>query len=178
MQTAPGVLAVGINAGLPPVFNWSFPVEAVGSSQTERRPVLVQQTNADYLRVMGLGVVQGRFLNEAEVEAQRHSIAVNQTLVRRYFSGGEAIGRLMRIPLPLASPANLADDSFQIVGVVSDAVNSVSTNETLPELYLPCTIVGRADRIYALGAGRGEALAAALKDQGYAVDAGQPLMDG
>src|ERR1035441_10374542 len=77
MQTAPGVLAVGINAGLPPVYNWIFPAEAVGSSQTERRPVLVQQTNADYLRVMGLRVVQGRFLNEAEVEAQRHSVAVN-----------------------------------------------------------------------------------------------------
>ena len=177
MQTAPGVLAVGINAGLPPVFNWSFPVEAVGSSQTERRPVLVQQTNADYLRVMGLGVVQGRFLNEAEVEAQRHSIAVNQTLVRRYFSGGEAIGRLMRIPLLRAAPLNLADDSFQIVGVVSDAVNSVSTNETLPELYLPYTIMGRADRIFALGTGRGEALAAVLKAQVYAVDPGQPLMD-
>src|ERR1035438_7689070 len=139
--------------------------------------VLVQQTNADYLRVMGLRVVQGRFLNEAEVEAQRHSIAVNQTLVRRYFSGGEAIGRLLRIPLLRAAPLNLADDSFQIVGVVSDAVNSVSTNETLPELYLPYTIVGRADRIYALGAGRGEALAAALKAQVYAVDPGQPLMD-
>ena len=177
MQTAPGVLAVGINAGLPPVYNWSFPVEAVGSSRRESRPVLVQQTNADYLRVMGLRLAQGRFLNETEVEAQRHSIAVNQTLVRRYFSGGEAIGRLMRIPLLRAPPLNLADDSFQIVGVVSDAVNSVSTNETLPELYLPYTIIGRADRIYALGVGRGEALAAALKAQVYAADPGQPLMD-
>jgi ABC-type antimicrobial peptide transport system permease subunit len=126
---------------------------------------------------MGLRLAQGRFLNEAEVEAQRHSIAVNQTLVRRYFSGDEAIGRLIRIPLLRTPPLNLADDSFQIVGVVSDTVNSVSTNETLPELYLPYTIVGRADRIYALGAGRGEALAAALKAQVYAVDPGQPLMD-
>src|ERR1039457_5941123 len=151
MQTAPGVLAVGINAGMPPVYNWQFPVEAVGSSRRESRPVLVQQTNADYLRVMGLRLTQGRFLNEAEVEAQRHSIAVNQTLVRRYFSGDEAIGRLIRIPLLRTPPLNLADDSFQIVGVVSDTVNSVSTNETLPELYLPYTIVGRADRIYEIG---------------------------
>ena len=49
MQTAPGVLAVGINAGMPPVYNYSFPVEAVGSSQQENRPVQVHQTNADYL---------------------------------------------------------------------------------------------------------------------------------
>ena len=70
MQTAPGVLAVGINAGMPPVYNWSFPVEAVGSSQQESRPVQVHQTNADYPRVMGLSLVQGRFLSEAEVAAR------------------------------------------------------------------------------------------------------------
>jgi putative ABC transport system permease protein len=98
-------------------------------------------------------------------------------LARRYFSGGEAIGRLIRIPLLRTAPLNLADDSFQIVGVVKDAVNSVSTNETMPELYLPYTIIGRADRIFALGLGRPEALAPALKAQVYAVDPSQPLMD-
>jgi putative ABC transport system permease protein len=177
MQTVGGVQAVSINAGLPPVYNWNFPVEAVGSSLRESRPVLVQQINADYLRVMGLTLLQGRFLSEAEVAVRTHSIAVNQALARRYFSGGEAIGRLIRIPLLRAEPLKLADDSFQIVGVVKDTVNSVSTNETLPELYLPYTIMGRADRIFALGAGRGEALAAALKAQVYAVDPSQPLMD-
>jgi predicted permease len=177
MRTAPGVLAVGINAGMPPVYSWRFPVEAVGSSQRDNQPVLVQQTNADYLRVMGLRLVQGRFLNEDEVEAHRHSIAVNQTLARRHFPGGEAVGRLLRIPLLRTAPLSLTDDSFQIVGVVNDAVNNVSTNETLPELYLPYTIMGRADRIFALGAGRAEALAAVLKAQVYAVDPSQPLMD-
>ena len=87
MQTAPGVLAVGINAGMPPVYNWSFPVVAVGSSQQENRPVQVHQINADYPRVMGLSLVQGRFLTEAEVAARSHNIAVNQTLARRYFPG-------------------------------------------------------------------------------------------
>jgi putative ABC transport system permease protein len=177
MRTAPGVVAVGINAGLPPVFNWNFPVEAVGSTLTEARPVMVHQTNADYLRVMGVNLVQGRFLSEAEVEARTHNIAINQTLVRRYFPGGAAIGRLIRIPRLRTAPFNLPDDSFQIVGVVADTVNNVSTNQTSPEIYLPYSILGRADRIFALGRGRPEALAAVLKAQVYAVDPGQPLMD-
>jgi putative ABC transport system permease protein len=63
------------------------------------------------------------------------------------------------------------------VGVVNDTVNQVSTNETWPEIYLPYTIIGRADRIFALGPGRAEALAATLKAQVYAVDPSQPLMD-
>ncbi len=176
MQTTGGVLAVGINAGLPPVYNWSFPVEAVGSTQQDTRPVLTHQINADYLRVMGLSLLQGRFLSEAEVAARTHNIVVNQTLARRYFSG-EAVGHLIRIPRLLTAPLSLTDDSFQIVGVVKDAVNRVSTNETLPELYMPYTVMGRADRIFALGAGRPEAMAAALKAQVYAVDPSQPLME-
>jgi predicted permease len=177
MQGAGGVLAVGINSGLPPVYNWSFSVVAVGSSLQENRPVLVQQTNADYPRVMGLTVLQGRFLSEGEVDARTHSIVVNQALVRRYFPTGEAIGRLIRIPRLRTPPFNVSDDSFQIAGVVNDAVNNVSTNERLPEMYMPYTILGRSDRIFALGAGRPEALATALKAQVYAVDAAQPLMD-
>ena len=139
--------------------------------------MLVQQTDADYLRVMGLNLLQGRFLSEAEVAAGTHNIAINQTLARRYFSGGEAIGRLIRIPRLRTAPLSLADDSFQIVGVVKDAVNHVSTNETLPELYMPYTLLARADRIFALGPGRPETLATALKAQVYAVDPGQPLME-
>jgi predicted permease len=177
MRSAGGVLAVGINSGLPPVYNWSFQIEVVGNSQQDNREVMMQQTNADYPRVVGLSLLQGRFPTDAEVEARIHSIAVNQALVRRYFSGGQAIGRLIRIPRLRTPPLSLADDSFQIVGVVNDTVNQVSTNETWPEIYLPYTITGRADRIFALGPGRAEALAATLKAQVYAVDPSQPLMD-
>jgi putative ABC transport system permease protein len=177
MQSAGGVLAVGINSGLPPVYNWSFQMEVVGNSQQDNREVMMQQTNADYPRVVGLSLLQGRFPTDAEVEARIHSIAVNQALVRRYFSGGQAIGRLIRIPRLRTPPLSLADDSFQIVGVVNDTVNQVSTNETWPEIYMPYTIIGRADRIFALGPGRAEALAATLKAQVYAVDPSQPLMD-
>ncbi|MGJ5818761.1 ABC transporter permease [Paludibaculum fermentans] len=177
MQTAPGVVAVGINSGLPPVYNWSAPIEAVGGSKEESRRVLLHQINAEYPRVMGLRLAQGRFPTETEVNARTHSITVNKTLARQYFPGSEAVGRLIRIPRMRQAPVNLADDSFQIVGIVDDTVNRVSTNEILPELYMPYTVMGRADRIFALTAGRPESLAAGLKAQVYAVDPGQPLMD-
>ena len=86
---------------------------------------------------------------------------MNQALVRRYFPAGDAIGRLMRIPRLRTAPFSLADDSFQIVGVVNDTVNRVSTNEMLPEMYLPYTDPGprgshfRAGRGTAGGAGGG-----------------------
>ena len=177
MGTAPGVLAVGINAAMPPVYSWNFPVEVVGSAQRDTNPVQLQQTTPGYLRVMGLSLVQGRFLSNVEVDAATHTIAVNQAFVRRYLPSGSPIGRLVRIPRLRTAPLSLADDSFQIVGVVKDAVNRVTTNQVWPELYLPYTIIGRSDRIYALGSGRAADLAAALKAQVYAVDPGQPVMD-
>ena len=177
MKTAPGVLAVGVNGGLPPVFVGSSAIEAVGATQAETRPVQLHQINDGYQRVMGLNLVQGRFPSEAEVAAKTHSIAVNQALVRRYFSGGEAIGRLIRIPRLRTPPFNMKDDSFQIVGVVGDTVNRVSTNEIWPELFMPYTVVARADRVFALASGRAESLASVLKAQVYAVDPTQPVME-
>ncbi|WP_321470943.1 ABC transporter permease [uncultured Paludibaculum sp.] len=177
MKSAPGVLAVGINSGLPPVYNWSAPIEAVGRPQQESRPVLLQQINADYPRVVGLRLAQGRFPTETEIGLRTHSITVNKTLARQYFPEGKAVGQLIRIPRMRSAPVNLADDSFQIVGVVDDIVNRASSNEIWPELYMPYTITAGADRIFALGAGSPAALAAGLKAQVYAVDPGQPLMD-
>ena len=178
MKTVPGVEAVGINSGLPPVFGWSAPVVAVGSSQQDNRSVLLQQVNEDYASVMGSSVVQGRFLTEQEVNAQVHSVVVNQTLVRRYFPNGDSLGHLIRIPRLRDAPLKLADDSFQIVGVVKDTVNRVTTSEILSEMFLPYTIVSRADRIVVSTAShRPETLDKALRAQVYAVDPSQPVME-
>jgi predicted lysophospholipase L1 biosynthesis ABC-type transport system permease subunit len=102
---------------------------------------------------------------------------VNHAFVRRYFPGGDPLGRVVRVPRMRLAPLSLADDSFEIVGVVGDTVNRAATNETLPEMYVPFTVLGRADRILVLANGRPEALDAAVKAQIYAVDPIQPVME-
>jgi ABC-type antimicrobial peptide transport system permease subunit len=71
----------------------------------------------------------------------------------------------------------VTDDSFQIVGVVEDTVNRAATREIWPEMFLPYTLLGRADRFFILANSRPEALERALKAQVYAVDPVQPVMD-
>src|SRR5260370_7088253 len=75
------------------------------------------------------------------------------------------------------APWNLADDSFNIVGIVKDTVNQVGEKESLPEMYVPFTVLNRADRIFALGNGRAETLDRAVKAQIYAADPGQAVTD-
>jgi predicted permease len=177
IRAIPGVRAADINWGLPPVYSPGWPVVAVGSSQTDDRRVLVQHTDADYPNVMGISLVQGRFLETQEVNAKRHSAVVNQAFVHRYFADGVAIGRLVRIPDLRNAPAKLADDSFQIVGVSKDTVNQIDAKEIWPEMYIPFTVLTRADRILVLGSGPALALDKAVKSQIYAVDPTQPVME-
>ncbi|HEY1497514.1 MAG TPA: ABC transporter permease [Candidatus Solibacter sp.] len=178
IRAVPGARAVSINWGLPPVFAPGWPVSVVGSTQTDTGRVLVQQTDHQYLDTMGIALQQGRFLEAQEVNVKQHSSVVNQTFVRRYLSGGPAIGHLVRIPALRQAPWNLTDDAFQIVGVIKDTVNQVTANEIAPEMYLPFTILGRADRIFVLSSGaRAESLDKAVKAQIYAADPSQPVMD-
>lgn len=177
IRAVPGVLAAGIDWGLPPVYAPGWPVVAVGSSQADSRRVLVRQTDESFLNVMGTSLLQGRFLSGQEVYARTHSAVVNQTFLRRYFAGGNAIGRLVRIPELRNAPWNLTDDSFQIIGVAQDTVNQVNSNEIWPEMYVPFTVLNRADRIFVLGSGPAETRDKAVKAQIYAVDPAQPVME-
>jgi putative ABC transport system permease protein len=177
MKDIPGVRAVGINAGMPPVYNWQMTVTLPAKTEPEPQPAIFHQTNADYLRAVGTPLVRGRFLTEQEVNARIHSTVVNQAFVRRYFGGGDAMGRIVRVPRLKTPPLNLSDDGFQIVGIVGDTINRVSTREIMPEMYVPYTLAAVSDRIFVLGPEHPESLERAVKAQVYAVDAVQPVMD-
>jgi hypothetical protein len=159
------------------VGNWNMTVEVVGAAQQDSRPALVDQASDGFVQAMGIPVVQGRFFTRLEVDSQRHMAVVNQAFVRRYFSGTDVLGRMIRLPRLKTAPANLADPSFQIVGVVRDAVNRIQTNETIPEAYIPYTLGGMADRLFVKGQGRPDGLAKPIVAQVYAIDPGQPVMD-
>ncbi len=177
IDNVPGVIATGVNSGLPPIGNWTSPVEIPGDTRRDSSPVILQNVNEGYAKALGLAVVLGRFLSEQDVDARVHNGVVNQTFVRRYLSGHDVLGRVVRFPRLGSAPANLADDSFQIVGVVRDTVNRASTNETLPEMYIPFTLAGLADQLYILGKVRPESLDRAVREQIYAADRGQPVTD-
>ena len=177
IRAAPGVRAAAINGGLPPVYAPGAPVVIPGGAPPDNSRVLVQQTDEQYPAAMGLALTQGRFFTAQEVNARTHSAVVNQAFVRRYFSGDSPMGRTVRIPVLRNPPLNLADDSFEIIGVTRDTVNQVSSNEIFPEMYLPFTVLNRADRIFVLCGGRAETFDKAVKAQIYAADPNQPVME-
>jgi predicted permease len=176
-ESVPGVAAVGVDTGLPPLGNWNMPVEVVGAAQQDNRPALVDQASEGFVKAMGIPVVEGRFFTRQEVNSRLHTAVVNQAFVKRYFSSRDALGRVIRLPRLKTAPAKLADPSFQIVGVVKDTLNRIQTNETIPEVYIPYSLAGMADRLFVKGQGRPEGLGKPIAAQVYAIDSGQPVMD-
>jgi len=177
VQAVPGVLAVGLNTGMHPLGNWNVTVETGGSTTGDTRRVVLHQANEDYPKTMGITVAEGRFFNEQEIFGQIHVAVVDQAFVERYFPQGNALGNTVRVPRLLSAPANLTDASFQIVGVVKNAPDRIAATDVQPELYIPYTLLGMADRFAVLAQGAPGSLANAVRQQVYAVDREQPVME-
>ena len=58
-----------------------------------------------------------------------------------------------------------------------DALNNVPDQQVMPEMFIPYTIIGRADELVVLAKGRPEGLMNAVRAQVYAIDKDQPVTD-
>jgi putative ABC transport system permease protein len=177
VSAAPGVAAVGLNTFIHPLGNETTAVEIAANAQQDRRPVLIHQVNPDYLRAMGIPLLAGRQFTAGETSDARRLALVNHAFVNRYFPGRDPLGQQVRVPALRQPPLSLADDSFEIVGVVRDTLNRNLTDEVWPEMYFPYTITGMANYVVILTRGDPAALAADVRRQVYAVDARQPITD-
>jgi putative ABC transport system permease protein len=175
IESTPGVAAAGINLGLHPLGAPSGPVEVVGNGRQDNRRVFFHHVSGHYPLTMGIRLAQGRFLTEQEINARAHACVVNQAFARQYLSGGSALGRTLRIPSLLAVPYSLADNGFQVVGVVNDVVNQIIETATMPEIYIPYSLVGLADELVVRAATRPEAIERAVRAQIYGLDGAQPV---
>ncbi|MBO0858116.1 MAG: ABC transporter permease [Chloracidobacterium sp.] len=177
VSAIPGVRAVGLNTGMHPFGNYNAPVEVVGGAQQDSRPVVIHQVNADYTKALGIALVVGRLFQENEVSGGRQLALVNQSFVRGRLEGREALGRVVRIPHLKQPPFGATDDSFQIVGVVKDTLNRGLTDQITPEIYLPFTLTGRADRLVALTQADPAGITKSVMSQVYSIDRDQPVTD-
>jgi putative ABC transport system permease protein len=172
----PGVSAVGLNTGVHPLGNIGWPIEVPGMPANDQ-PVVVHQVNADYTSAFAIRLIKGRVFSASEVGARRQLALVNEAFVRTRLQGAEAVGRLVRVPRLKQPPASLPDDGFEIVGVVGDTLNRGVTDQIMPEVYIPYTLLGMANRLVVLTDGNPAGVTRAVLDRIYATDPDQPVTD-
>ncbi len=89
--------------------------------------------SADYLRLLGVPLQRGRFIEAADDENGRRVIVVNETLARRYFPAGDSLGERILY----TRDASTAPVEHEIVGVVRDIKNWAFNEPAYPRIYAP-----------------------------------------
>jgi putative ABC transport system permease protein len=177
IHSLPGVRQAAVNSGLHPFAGWGVAIEVPSSGRiADTRPVLLHQINPGYLSLAGIPLLAGRLFTDSEVASRYQLALVNQAFVTRYFLEGDPVGASVRIQSLRQPPFNLQNDSFQVIGITADAANRFS-GETMPELYIPFTILAMPDRLAVYTAQDPAALTNAVRAQVYALDKDQPVTD-
>jgi putative ABC transport system permease protein len=129
----PGVVAAGAVDAIPLGGQYSGgPIEIEGRPAPRDRSLqqaAYREATPDYFRTLGIPLLAGRQLSDRDRDQSERVAVVNETLARRYFGGGRAIGRRIR-------PSG--DTAWStIVGVVGDVRHSAPERAEGAALYLP-----------------------------------------
>ena len=116
--------AVSSNA-TPPDNGFQTKFEIVGKPSGEDQTLRVNIVSPSYFTVLKIPVLQGRIWDETENHRGAGVVVINQTLARRYFPNGDAVGHTIRLPeVKEQPPFFLLAPGFAngalIVGVVAD----------------------------------------------------------
>jgi predicted permease len=114
-------------------FTWTGDSTVEGRGPTDyERELRHEATTPDYFHALGIRLVRGRWLTEADRPPRPAVTLVNETLAARYFRGADAIGKRISFGKPTDKP-----DWVTIVGIVRDFKQDGMDNPVLPEVYVP-----------------------------------------
>jgi len=175
VEALPGVEAAGTVNPLPLTQEgWQT------DYQIEGRPVPArgEAPNSDYhvvsgayFKAMGIPLVRGRLFDDSDREGTTPVVLVNETLARRYWPDGDAVGKRMR-----TGSVDQPGPWLTVVGVVGDVRQYGLDQEQKTQYYRPERQLALHPMSLVLRAqGDPEALSAALRRAVQSIDPDQPI---
>ncbi len=173
----PGVVSVGLVNPLPLTGEgWQTDYWVEGRPAPTRGEVPNSDyhvVGGDYFKAMGIPLIRGRLFDDSDREDTAPVTLVNETMARRSWPNGDAVGKRMRTGSP--------DDPgpwLTVVGVVGDVKQYGLDQEQKTQFYRPQR--QRPQRPMSLvvrAAGDPSGLATALRQAVLSVDSDQPIYD-
>lgn len=146
IAAVPGVTQVAISSNAtPPDSGDNYTFQILGAPLSQHQFLRANLTGPDYFSTLQIPLIEGRFWSQSENSRGAAVAIINQTLARRYFPKGNAIGQQIRLP-DLQIPADNRNETvgvpdtnnwLQIIGVVGDSVNDGLDKPAMPALYMP-----------------------------------------
>jgi putative ABC transport system permease protein len=126
----------------------------------------------DYFQTMGISILKGRGFTDQDKAGSLPVVIANETLTRKYFPAGDALGKRIRLEGPLEQAPWM-----QIVGIVQDVKHELNAPVT-PEYYLPhAQDSWNAMVLVARSSVAPSSLAGPIRQQVLAIDKDQPVFD-
>ncbi len=174
-------VALGSDIPLHPVGfgSRSLAVEGVTwDAATESPSVFHVAVGPRYLETLGLKLLRGRSLTPFDASPGQEGVIVNQRFASRYFPDGDAIGKRIRLTVPVEPKTSAW---FTIVGVSPSVPNFFQERAAEPVVYVPFDAEPGMQRAISIlvratdpTLGR-TAAAAVLREQVAAMDADLPV---
>jgi putative ABC transport system permease protein len=144
IEALPGVISATESWMLPPNEGAWTDVAIPGEAHYERWTTDFELCTEGYFRTLGVQLLRGRLLLQADIDLARHVTVVNETLARQYFGKEDPIGQKIKFEVfdrPfLDAPHNAY---FEIVGVVKDSKTRPERKQYMvrPDAFLPLSVV-------------------------------------
>jgi hypothetical protein len=143
----PGIVTAGISTNAtPPNSGEVLPVEILGKPASQTQDAHLELVSPEYFTTLQIPLLSGRSWDQAEIARGATLVLVNQAFVRHYLSGGDALGRSVRIAQltnkpPYVLTATGSDGWLPIIGVVGDSLDDGLEKPTAPAVYAPYTLM-------------------------------------
>jgi putative ABC transport system permease protein len=142
----PGVSMVAISSNAtPPSNGFTAKFEILGRPAAEDQSFRFNMVSSEYFPALRIPFLQGNGWDRADEHRGAAVMVVNQTLARRYFPNGDAVGHSIKVPEVVAQPPYLltapgSEGWLLIVGVVADKLDDGLSKPILPEVFVPYTM--------------------------------------
>jgi predicted permease len=171
VRALPGVRAAAVSSALPvnPIRVSPALPEGQPDAPLMQRPFFnIQTFTPGYVAAMRVPLLRGREFTKHDDAAVPTVAMVNETVVRRFWPGQDAIGKhilLGRMPKPV-----------EVVGVIGDVRNDQLAADVQPEIYLPfAQLPWAAMNLVVRTTGDPHLAAAAIRGRVLALDRDQPV---
>ncbi len=176
LQALPGVSVVGMGVTTPtenvPLVSYELPDDTVAAAR-EHSVVATLTVHGDYFPALGAGVIAGRSFDAHDESTSEPVVIVNQRFASRHWSGGDALGKRLRLRFDTSAP----DAWRTIVGIVPDIVQNDPTGRLpSPLVYVPLLQRPRSNMfVLARTLVPPEGLATAFRREVHALDPALPV---
>ena len=131
----PDVLAAGYTTSVPLAWKGAttgFAIEGRAPDPGVAYDANHRQVSADYLRVIGIPLLEGRHFTEGDHASAQPVVILNQKMARQYWSGENALGKQIKLSdSPPGAPL------LTVVGVVGDVRQMGLDAPVRAEFYVP-----------------------------------------